>query len=132
MELVLVLHQGLSRMSWMFFLALGLWGGYRAIRGQGIDGNFLGASVVGQIVFWAQGVVGVILWANGHTVNLLRPEVHILYGAFVVVFLPFIYLAVLRGDDSNRGMWVMTFATLFLFGTALKLIGLGYETVLPY
>ena len=86
MGLVLVLHQGLSRMSWMFFLVLGAWGLYRSIRGQGIDGNYLGASVVGQILFVLQGVIGVILWVDGRLPNLLRPEVHILYGAFVVVF----------------------------------------------
>ncbi|MCA9929788.1 MAG: hypothetical protein KC419_14980 [Anaerolineales bacterium] len=131
MEFVLVLHQGLSRMSWMFFLALGLWGGYRAIRGQGIDGNYLGAAVVGQALFILQAIIGVVLWIDGRLPNLARPEVHILYGAFVVVFLPFIYLAVLRGDDSNRGMWIMTFSTLFLFGVALRLIDLGYEVLVP-
>ena len=93
---------------------------------------YLGATVVGQILFILQGVIGVILWVDGRLPNLLRPEVHILYGAFVIVFLPFIYLAVLRGDDSNRGMWVMTFSTLFLFGVSLRLIDLGFETILPY
>ena len=131
MEFVLVLHQGLSRMSWMFFLALGLWGGYRAIRGQGIDGNYLGAAVVGQALFILQAIIGVVLWIDGRLPNLARPEVHILYGAFVVVFLPFIYLAVLRGDDSKRGMWIMMFSTLFLFGVALRLIDLGYEVLVP-
>jgi len=131
MEFVLVLHQGLSRMTWMYFLVLGLWGGYRALRSQGIDGNYMGAAVVGQVLFVLQAIIGVVMWIDGRLPNLARAEVHILYGAFVVVFLPFIYLAVLKGDDSNRGMWVMTFSTLFLFGVALRLIDLGYEVLLP-
>lgn len=131
MDVVLVLHQGLSRMLWMFFLALGLWGGFRALRGQGVDGNYLGAGAVGQALFWINGIIGVVLWVDGRLPNLARPEVHILYGAFVVVFLPFIYLVALRGDDSNRGMWVLTFSTLFLFGVALRLINLGYEVIVP-
>ncbi len=40
-----------------------------------------------------------------------------------MVFLPFIYLSVLRGDDTNRAQWVLAFTTLFLFGIALRAIG---------
>jgi uncharacterized membrane protein len=125
MGTVLILHQGLSNMAWMFFLAIGLWGLYRAIRSEGVDGSYLGAAAVGQILFWVQGVLGVILWINGRLVALQRAEVHILYGAFVMVFLPFMYITALRGDDSNRGMWVLAFSNLFLFGVALRLIELG-------
>ncbi|MCP5095017.1 MAG: hypothetical protein GY943_05660 [Chloroflexi bacterium] len=131
MEFIVVLHQGLSNMAWMYFLALGVWGGYRAIRGWGVDGNYLGASVLGQAIFVIQGIIGVVLWIDGRLPALARAEVHILYGAFVVIFLPFIYLAALRGDDSNRGQWVLTFSTLFLFGVALRLIDLGYELPVP-
>jgi len=125
MGFVFILHQGLSNMAWMYFLAIGLWGLYRAIRGEGVDGSYLGAAVIGQALFVIQGIIGVVLWINGRLVALQRAEVHILYGAFVVVFLPFIYVTALRGDDSNRGQWVLAFSTLFLFGVALRLITTG-------
>jgi hypothetical protein len=120
MGFVIVLHEGLANMAWMFFLVIGVWGLVRAFRGQEIDGSYLGAVAIGQGLFILQGIIGVILWANGRLSALGRPEVHILYGAFVIVFLPFIYFSTLQGDNSNRGQWVMAFSNLFLFGVALR------------
>lgn len=125
MGFVIVLHEGLSNMAWMFFLAIGLWGLVRAIRGQAVDGSYLGAVAIGQGLFLLQTIIGVVLWVNGRLSSLARPEVHVLYGAFVIVFLPFIYFTALRGDDSNRGQWVLAFSNLFLFGIALRLITTG-------
>lgn len=125
MGFVIVLHEGLSNMAWMFFLAIGLWGLVRAIRGQAVDGSYLGAVAIGQGLFLLQTIIGVALWVNGRLSSLARPEVHVLYGAFVIVFLPFIYFTALRGDDSNRGQWVLAFSNLFLFGIALRLITTG-------
>jgi uncharacterized membrane protein len=125
MEFVIVLHGGLSNMTWMFFLLLGLWGLVRAIRGRAVDGSYMGAMVIGQGLFWLQGIIGVVLWINGRLSGLLRSEVHILYGAFVIIFLPFIYFTTLRGDDSNRGQWVLAFSNLFLFGVTMRLIETG-------
>lgn len=117
-----LLHDGLSNAAWIFFLIIGLWGTFRAIRGEGIDGSYLGAVAVGQFIFVAQAILGALLWFNGLSTVLPSPSIHLLYGVFALVFIPFIYLAVLRGDDSNRGQWVMAFSTLFMFGIALRAI----------
>ncbi|MFO7541174.1 MAG: hypothetical protein R6X32_24290 [Chloroflexota bacterium] len=119
------IHQVLSNSIWLFFLALGIWGLLRAIRGLGIDGSYMGAAVIGQLLFVVQAVLGFILWFGGRRVLLADPSMHMLYGVFALVFLPFVYLVWLRGDDSNRGMWIMGFATLFLFGIALRSITTG-------
>lgn len=131
MQFMTVLHAGIANMTWMFFLVLGAWGLFRGIRGQGLDGNYLGAAVIGQSLFVIQGIIGGILWLNGLDVTLARPGIHALYGIFVLLFLPFIYYTVLQGDDSNRGQFVMAFATLFLFGVSLRLIFTGSEAFLP-
>jgi heme A synthase len=122
---VIEFHRLFSNTIWLFFLALGVWGLWRAARGQGIDGSYLGAAVIGQVLYMIQGILGGYLWANGLLVGLARPSMHVLYGVFAVVFLPFVYLVWLRGDDSNRGQWVMAFATLFLFGIGLRAIYTG-------
>lgn len=122
MTTVVAVHGALSNTAWLFFLILGIWGLYRAIRGFPINGSYLGAAVIGQLIFVLQAVLGFILWFAGGDANIQRPGIHMLYGVFALVFLPFVYLAVLRGDDSNRGQWVMAFATLFLFGIALRSI----------
>jgi hypothetical protein len=125
METILALHLRLSNTVWLFFLLLGLWGLFRAFRGQGVDGNYLGAMVIGQALYIIQGILGAILWGGGLLSGLQRPSIHILYGVFALVFLPFIYFVWLRGDDSNRAQWSLAFAILFLFGIALRAISTG-------
>lgn len=118
MSLVQV-HQALSQTTWMFFLVIGVWGVLRAARGYGVDGSYLGAMAIGELIFIVQAVLGIILYFGGG-----RPAdtgIHVLYGAFALVFLPFVFMYI-RGDDTNRGQWIYAFATLFLFGIALRAI----------
>jgi hypothetical protein len=69
-----------------------------------------------------QAILGALMWIGGGSAAMQRPGIHLLYGIFALVFLPFIYLSVLRGDDTNRAQWVLAFTTLFLFGIALRSI----------
>lgn len=122
MATIQTIHNALSSTAWLFFLILGLWGLLRAIRGQSVNGNYLGAAFIGQLIFVVQAILGAILWIGGQSVAIQRPGIHLLYGVFALVFLPFIYLSVLRGDDTNRAQWVLAFTTLFLFGIALRAV----------
>lgn len=120
MAIIHSIHGALSNTAWLFFLIIGLWGLWRAIRGQSVNGNYLGAAFIGQLIFVVQAILGTLLWIGGQSTNMQRPGIHLLYGVFALVFLPFIYLSVLRGDDTNRAQWVLAFTTLFLFGIALR------------
>ena len=120
MAIIFSIHGALSNTAWLFFLIIGLWGLFRAIRGQAVNGNYLGAAFIGQMIFVVQTILGTLLWIGGNSANIQRPSIHLLYGAFALVFLPFIYMSVLRGDDTNRAQWVLAFTTLSLFGIALR------------
>lgn len=122
MTTLLAIHSALSNTAWLFFLIIGLWGLVRGIRGQAVNGNYLGAAFIGQMIFVIQAILGFTLWVSGLSAGIQRSGMHLLYGVFALVFLPFIYLSVLRGDDSNRAQWVLAFTTLFLFGIALRAI----------
>lgn len=122
MSVIQSIHAALSNTAWLFFLIIGLWGVFRSIRGQSVSGSYLGAAFIGQMIFVVQTVLGTLLWLGGYSAVIQRPSIHLLYGAFALVFLPFIYLSVLRGDDTNRAQWVLAFTTLFLFGIALRAI----------
>ena len=122
MAIIQSIHGALSNTAWLFFLIIGLWGLFRAIRGQAVNGNYLGAAFIGQLIFVSQAVLGAVLWIGGFSATIQRSSIHLLYGVFALVFLPFIYLSVLRGDDTNRAQWVLAFTTLFLFGIALRAI----------
>jgi heme A synthase len=125
MNTVSTIHGLLSNSIWLFFLILGLWGLFRAIRRQGVDGSYLGALVIGEGLYLLQGILGAILWSGGLLKPLSRPQMHVLYGSFALVFLPFVYIVWLKGDNSNRAQWALSLATLFLFGIALRAIGTG-------
>ena len=125
MATLITIHGTFANTIRLFFLFLGVWGLFRAVRGQDVDGSYLGALVLGVIIFVVQGIMGVILWINGFMAVVPRPEMHILYGVFPIVFIPFVYLSMLKGDTSNRGMWVLTFAVLFTFGVAWRAMSIA-------
>lgn len=125
MATVLMLHMRLSNTIWLYFLIVGLWGLWRAYRQEGIDGNYLGALAIGELLFVAQGLLGAVLWARGFLTAVTDPFMHILYGIFAITFLPFVYFGWLQSDDSNRGQWVMALSALFLFGITLRSITTG-------
>lgn len=120
MTAIFEVHRVLSNTIWMFYLAIGLWGLYRALRGRPVDGSYFGAVAVIQIVIVLQAILGVILYLNGARPG--RELVHYLYAAFGVVFLPGLF-AYLRGDDSNQAQWIYALASLFMFGVILRIIG---------
>jgi hypothetical protein len=122
MATIFTIHGGFSTAITLYFLILGVWGFVRAIRGQQVDGNYLGGLVIVEVLIIIQGILGTALWVAGNNVNVTRFEIHLLYGVFGVIFLPFVYMVMLRGDTSNRGQWVLSFTTLFLFGIALRAI----------
>ena len=125
MEILATLYDGLQNAVWLFFLLIGLWGTYRAVTGDGIDGSWMGAYTIGMGLIVVQAIIICILWLTGGLSALDRPGIHFLYVAFSVIFPPFVYQVALKGDDSNRGMWVMSFTTLFMFGIAMRLINTG-------
>ncbi len=123
MDIVVTLHGRLANTVWLYLLILGLWSLWRAIRGEGLSGNFLGALAIGQVLIYFQAILGGVLFFGGQGSNLLSQTMHFLYAGFSLVFLPFAFLYWLRGDDSNRGQWVMSFAVLFQFGTIFYRFG---------
>lgn len=122
MSVLLSVHGVISNSAVLFFLLLGLWGLFRAVRKHGVDASYMGALVIGELIFVAQAVMGIILAIGGGVPG--RGSFHYLYGAFAVVALPGLF-AYLRGDDSNQAQWYYGLATLFLFGIAVRAIGTG-------
>lgn len=111
------IHGFMSTAIPIFFLMVGLWGLWRALRKQGVDGSYLGALVIAEGLYVVQAIFGGLIWAGGPA----PAWQHVLYGVFAILFLPFLF-AYLRGDDTNRAQWVYALGTLFLFGVALRAI----------
>lgn len=111
------IHRFMSTAIAIFFLMVGLWGLWRAIRKQGVDGSYLGSLLIAEGLYVLQAILGVLIWLNGPS----PAWQHLLYGVFALLFLPLLF-TYLQGDDSNRAQWVYALGTLFLFGVALRAI----------
>jgi hypothetical protein len=118
---LLLIHNSLATAVLLFSLIIGGWSLVRAIRRLGVDGNTWGILASGEILFLAQGVVGLLQMLAGE-----RPErgIHILYGVVTALTLP-AYYALSRGRDDRRAAWIYALLGFFLAGIALRARGTG-------
>ena len=123
MDLLTTIDTGLTNATRTFFLVLGLWGVFRSLRGQGIDGSYLGALAIGAGLFVLGLIFDIVLWFGGTVPE--RAGLHYLYAIFAALLVPFIYASVLRGEVSNQAQWIFAFVCLFLWGVVDRIIVLG-------
>lgn len=116
MDVILLLHDRLANTVMLFFLFVGLWGLVEYARGGALGGNIAGALVIGQVLAAIQVILGVALLADG-----FRPgeSVHYLYGASVVLVLPFAW-SYMRDRAPREGLLIYSLIALFIFGLAIR------------
>lgn len=112
-------HEALSRACVLFSLIIGLYGLWRFFRKEGVDGNFLSILAAGEVLYVAQGIIGVALFVMGE--RPARTAVHILYGVLIVIALPATF-AYLRGREERREALIYALVGFFLAGLALRAI----------
>jgi heme A synthase len=112
-------HEALSRACVLFSLIIGLYGLWRFFRKEGVDGNFLSILAAGEVLYVAQGIIGVALFVMGE--RPARTAVHILYGVLIVIALPATF-AYLRGREERREALIYGLVGFFLAGLALRAI----------
>ncbi|MGW8249042.1 MAG: hypothetical protein ACWGO1_00240 [Anaerolineales bacterium] len=102
------IHGRLGYTTLYFMVILAGWGIWRYFRKQGVDSNYWGALVIGEILVLAQGLLGAYLYIIG-----ARPErsIHILYGVVTALVIPAVY-AYTKGDEQRRVMLVYGSALL--------------------
>ena len=117
----LFLHDRLANAMLLFALLAGLWGLVAYLRGRGVSGSYWGVLAAAEVLFIAQGVVGVLVFMNG-----LRPArgIHWLYGFVAVLTLP-AYYAFSQGRDDRRAALAYGLLCLFLFGISLRAMSTG-------
>lgn len=123
-----VLHNGLSNACTLFSLIIFGYGLWTFFRNQGVSGSYIGVLAVGELLYLAQLVVGVLLALQGAVAA--RAWIHYLYGIVLVISLPGLY-AFLRGRDSRQEVLVYAFMGLFLAGISLRSITTGTQS-LPF
>jgi hypothetical protein len=111
---LVTIHSRLSITTLLYVIILCLWGIWRSIRKNQLDGNYWGALAIAEILILVQGVVGGILYFTG-----LQPErggMHILYGVVGALGIPSVYTFT-KGRNDRKTIIVYT-AVLF-FNTAI-------------
>ena len=59
------IHARLAQSVILFAFAMGAWAAFNFFRGKGIDSNYRGALVIGEILFLAQGILGIVMLILG-------------------------------------------------------------------
>jgi hypothetical protein len=109
-----LIHDRLSITVLLYFTAMGLWGAWRFIHKQGLNGNYWGAVVISEVLVLIQGGVGVFLWFSN-----LRPErggIHVLYGVITALSIPAVY-GITKGRDERRDQLI--YALVFIFAAVI-------------
>ena len=121
LDAILTIHDRLSVTVLLFMAAVGLWGLFTFMRGGVMEGSISGALVIGQILIGVQGLMGLILFADG-----FRPadSVHILYGVAAFVTMPFVW-SYARERHPRQGLFFYSLAALFIAGLAIRGITTG-------
>ena len=105
----------------LFALILGLWGTWNYFRKQGVDGNYLGALVIGELLMLGQGILGALIVIGGVMPGNL---VHFLYGFLVALSWPSVYVYT-HGRTGRSESAIYAIVSLVLFGLALRAMTTG-------
>ena len=113
------LHQGVGNAAPLFMIGFGILSLINYIRGRGVDGNIVGAGVIGEMMMIVQVILGLSLWLSG-----LYPArlIHFLYGTLTILALPALWVYT-RGEMDRRASLIWALAGLFMMGLALRAIG---------
>ena len=115
-----LIHDRLADAATMFVAVLALWALVLRLRSQPLDGNWMGAAVIAELLLIAQVVVGTILYAQGLGAALPRPFLHILYAIVAILTLPAAHAYFSALEHENVRTLAMAFACFFLWGILLR------------
>lgn len=119
-QLTTFLHARLSIALIAYALLLAIWGTYGYLRHKSLSGGFRSSYLLLIGLTAVQGLAGLLtLSTGGHP----RP-LHLVYGAFAILFLPGLYFYAGRGDDRPREAAFLAAACWIV----LIAYGRGYST----
>ncbi len=124
------IHDRLAMATLLFGAICVAWGLLNYLRKQPVTSGYWGALVILQILAVVQTVVGLLVFTGGGSGGLLRPIVHGLYGATLLLSLPAAYIYSGGKDTRNENM-VYALVCLWLVFITERAISTGQEGVAP-
>ncbi len=123
------IHGRLANAALLFSIICTAWGLLNFARKQPVTSSYWGALVILQILAMAQVVLGIVVYASTDGGQLLRPIVHLLYAATLVISLPAAYVYT-GGKDTQRENMIYALVCLWLVFIAERSISTGQEGIL--
>jgi CDP-diglyceride synthetase len=117
---IVEIHARLSNTAALFVGILGLWALFLRFRNQSLEGGWLGAAVIGELLIIVQGLLGLYLYLQGLSSALPRPFLHILYGLVAIITLPAAYGYFGSLEDRRARTMGMALVCFFLWGILLR------------
>jgi hypothetical protein len=115
-----LIHAGLANTAAYFIGALGLWALFLRIRTRPLEGAWLGAAIIGEVLIVVEALLGVYLYVQGQDAALPRPLLHILYGVVAIITLPAAYGYFGNLEEDNVKTVAMGLVCFFLWGILLR------------
>lgn len=109
-------HARLASTAALFVGILGAWALFLRFRAQPLEGGWLGAAVIGELLIVAEALLGTYLYLQGLSVALPRPFLHILYGIVAVITLPAAYGYFGSLEENRVKTLGMALVCFFLWG----------------
>jgi hypothetical protein len=103
-DVLAALHGISARAMLIFALVLAIWGTYLYFRRAAVTGGFRSSFLIMFGLTAVQGLIGVVLLLIGH-----RPgdwPLHVVYGAFAVLFLPGVYRYAQGGTNAREAVFL--------------------------
>lgn len=110
------IHRVLANSVILYAAISAIWGLIAYFRHRGMEGNYWGILALGELLFIAQGLIGLVLWIGGDEPGRM---VHILYGVVAVITLPG-YFAISKGKDDRDATLAYALICLFLVGIGMR------------
>jgi hypothetical protein len=111
-------HARLANTAMIYCIIMAVWGLYRFFRGQGLNGGYLGAVVIAEILLAIQGLIGLILWFG--PASTIRPGyVHWIYGIVLVLGAPVVF-AYTKGRQERPEMLLYAVAYIIMIALVLR------------
>lgn len=114
------IHSRLATTATYFVVALAIWALVLRLRSRPLEGGWIGAAIIGELLIVIEGLLGGYLYLQGIGSGLPRPFLHILYGIVAVITLPATYAYFSNLEDENVKTLAMALVCAFLWGILLR------------
>ena len=105
-----LIHHNIGNAGVLFLAIAGIWALAIYFRRREIDGNLWGILAIGELLFVAQAIMGVVMYAGGG-----RPDrlIHYLYGILMMILIPATF-AFTGGKTSRNEALVYGLMAMFM------------------